>query len=148
MSTFRRGIWLEIFAVNQLLGELLARSMRDGGREFALYSTLLGMGEATPTEFAKVLGLPLTTASDRLNRLVERGHATRSVNPRDGRSYVFGLTEEGERLTREQGEQFRTVITRVRSRLTVDEERIRESLDAVEAALRAELEDTETPPGS
>ena len=46
----QRGIWLEIYAVNQLLGAVLARSLEQdpAGREFALYSTLSALERATP----------------------------------------------------------------------------------------------------
>src|SRR5215212_3713575 len=137
---FRRGIWLELYAVNQLLGAAIARAVDGETREFALYSSLNAMEEATPTEIAAVLGLPLTTASDHLNRMVERGHAAKAAHPHDGRSHVFSLTADGRRLTRAQAEQFGRMIRRVRGRLSVDEERVREVLDDLEAALRAELD--------
>jgi len=137
---FRRGIWLELYAVNQLLGAAIARAVDGETREFALYSSLNAMEEATPTEIAAVLGLPLTTASDHLNRMVERGHAAKAAHPRDGRSHVFSLTADGRRLTRAQAEQFGRMIRRVRGRLSVDEERVRDVLDDLEAALRAELD--------
>jgi YVTN family beta-propeller protein len=78
---FARGIWLEIFAINQLLGAAIARSLNEdsAAREFALHSTLAGLGHATPTQVSALLGLPLSTASAQLNRLVARGHATRKV---------------------------------------------------------------------
>lgn len=143
---FRRGIWLELFAVNQLLHAAIDRALEGEGREFALYSTMLGVEQATPTEIAEILGLPLTTASDRLNRMVDRGHATRAVDPRDRRSHVFRLTPAGQRLTRARAEQFGRMIRRVRGRMRVDETRVREVLDDIETALRAELDaDTPTP---
>ena len=137
----QRGIWLEIYAVNQLLGAVLARSLEQdpAGREFALYSTLNALGRATPTQVSRVLGLPLTTASAQLNRLVSRGHATREANPADGRSHLFELTEEGRRVTLAHNESFGAVTRSVRSRLTVPEATIREGLVALETALREEL---------
>jgi DNA-binding MarR family transcriptional regulator len=136
---FRRGIWLELFAINQLLYAAIDQALEGEGREFALYSTLWGMGEATPTQISETLGLPLATASDRLNRMVERGHATREVNPDDRRSYVFRLTPTGLELTRAHGEQFGRLVRRVRGRMSVDEEQIRAVLDDIEAALRQEF---------
>lgn len=137
----QRGIWLEIYAVNQLLGAVLARSLEQdpAGREFALYSTLNGLERATPTQVSRVLGLPLTTASAQLNRLVARGHATRAANPEDGRSHIFALTEEGRRVTLAHNARFGAVTRSIRSRLAVPEATIREGLVALETALREEL---------
>jgi DNA-binding MarR family transcriptional regulator len=138
-------MWLEVYAVSQLLGAVLARSLQQdpAGREFALYSTLNALERATPTQLSKVLGLPLTTASAKLNRLVARGHATRSVNPEDGRSHLFALTEEGRRVTLAHNESFGAVTRRVRGRLEMPESTIREGLVALETALREELRSLE-----
>jgi DNA-binding MarR family transcriptional regulator len=139
---FARGIWLEIFAVNQLLGAAIARSLDEdpAAREFALYSTLAGLGEATPTQVSALLGLPLSTASAQLNRLVARGHAIRETNAADGRSFVFALTDEGRRATTAHFEAFGAMARRVRARLNLPESAIREGLADLEQALRAELE--------
>jgi DNA-binding MarR family transcriptional regulator len=138
----RRGVFLELYAVQQLFGAVLARSLEqdEAAREFALYSALAGMEGSTTTEVAKTLGLPLTTASDQLNRLVARGHATRDVNPADRRSHVFALTDEGLRVTQAHFEAFGAMARRIRSRLPLPESQIREGLVALEAALREELE--------
>jgi DNA-binding MarR family transcriptional regulator len=137
----QRGIWLELYAAFQLLGAVVARTLPQdqAGSDFALYSTLYGLERATPTQFAGVLGLPLTTASAQLNRLVRRGHATRVVNPDDGRSYVFALTDEGRRVTISHFESFGRMAASVRSRLTMPEADVRAGLVALETALREEL---------
>jgi len=145
---FARGMWLEIFAVNQLLGAAIARSLKEdpAAREFALYSTLVGLGRATPTQVSALLGLPLSTASAQLNRLVARGHATREVNAEDGRSFVFSLSDEGRRATTAHFEAFGAMTRRVRARLELPESTIREGLVDLEQALRAELELLEDQP--
>jgi DNA-binding MarR family transcriptional regulator len=137
----QRGIWLELYAVFQLFGAVLARTLPQdrAAREFALYSTLYGLERATPTQLAGVLGLPLTTVSAQLNRLVSRGHATRAINPDDGRSHVFSLTEEGRRVTTAHFESFGRMARSVRARLSVPEADIRAGLTALESALRDEL---------
>lgn len=141
MSRRPRSIWLDVFAVNSLVGAVIARSLRqdDAGREFAFYSSLLALGPTTPTELAKFLGVPLTTVSDRLNRMVEREHATRRVNPADRRSYLFEATDEGRRLTLAHMEDFRAFAQRVLGRLDVPAEEIKRGLEALEDALRADL---------
>lgn len=137
----QRGMWLELYAVFQLFGAVLARSLPQdqAAREFAVYSTLYGLEQATPTQLAGVLGLPLTTASAQLNRLVTRGHATRATNPDDGRSYVFSLTDEGRRVTSVHFESFGRMARNVRARLNVPEAEVRAGLVALETALRDEL---------
>jgi DNA-binding MarR family transcriptional regulator len=90
-----------------------------------------------------LLGLPLSTASAQLNRLVARGHATREVNAADGRSFVFALSDEGRRATTAHFEAFGAMSRRVRDRLQVRESSIREGLADLEQALRAELEGLE-----
>lgn len=141
----QRGIWLELYAAFQLLGSVIARTLPQdqAAREFAVYSTLYGLEQATPTQLAGVLGLPLTTASAQLRRLVTRGHATRTINPDDGRSYVFSLTDEGRRVTAAHFESFGRMAQRVRARLTMPEADIRAGLVALETALRDELEAVE-----
>ncbi len=140
-----RSLWLDVFAVNQLLGAVLARSLGgdEAGREFAVYSALQALGPTTTTEFARFLGLPLTTASDRLNRMVDRGHATRDVNPADRRSHLFALTEEGRRVTRAHMPRFREVAARLGRRLALPSDEIKAGLEALEDALRRELEEIE-----
>jgi DNA-binding MarR family transcriptional regulator len=83
--------------------------------------------------------LPLTTTSAQLSRLVTRGHATRTVNPDDGRSYVFTLTEEGRRVTTVHFDSFRPMTSSGRARLAVPEARRSGGTRALETALRDEL---------
>ena len=67
----------------------------EAGEDFLLYTLLALGGEPSPTALAQRMGAPLTTVSDRLNRLVERGHAERIKNPLDGSSALFRLSDEG-----------------------------------------------------
>jgi DNA-binding MarR family transcriptional regulator len=94
------------------------------------------------------MGAPLTTVSDRLNRLVERGHAERIKNPLDGRSALFRLTDEGWKALRAVQPQFHELLTNVTERLSVPVEDVRRGLQALEDALReelAELNEKKTP---
>jgi DNA-binding MarR family transcriptional regulator len=120
-----------------LLQEYLEGS--DAGDDYLLYTLLAVGGEPSPTSLAQRMGVPLTTVSDRLNRLVERGHAERIRNPLDGRSALFRLTDEGWTTYRAVQPQFAELLTNVTDRLGVPVDDVRRGLQALEDALRAEL---------
>jgi DNA-binding MarR family transcriptional regulator len=63
--------------------------------EYAMYSAVLRAGPLTISELARMVGMPLTTASDYVRTMTTRGHALRSRNPADSRSYLVSLTEDG-----------------------------------------------------
>jgi DNA-binding MarR family transcriptional regulator len=109
------------------------------GDDYLLYTLLAVGGEPSPTSLAQRMGVPLTTVSDRLNRLVERGHAERVKNPLDGRSALFRLTDEGWRVFRSVHPQFHELIENLHARLALPVEDVRRALQALEDALRAEL---------
>ena len=109
------------------------------GDDFLLYTLLAVFGEPSPTALAQRMGVPLTTVSDRLNRLAERGHAERIKNPLDGRSALFRLTDDGWRAYRGVQPQFAEMLEHVHERLVLPVDDIRRSLQALEDALRAEL---------
>src|SRR4051794_10118248 len=54
------------------------------------------LGPITPGDAAALIGLPATTATDVVQRLVDRGLIERVANPRDGRSYPLRITAKGE----------------------------------------------------
>src|SRR5262249_12910257 len=76
--------------------ELASRGVED--EQLALL-LLLAAADApqTPTALARELGVPFTTLTHALGRLVARGEAERLPNPRDGRSQVARLTPAGAR---------------------------------------------------
>ena len=68
------------------------------GSDFGLYSLLRNLGTTTTTEIADLTGSGVSTISQQLRRLEERGHLRRSPNPDDRRSTLVALTEEGRDL--------------------------------------------------
>ncbi|HEX2292698.1 MAG TPA: MarR family transcriptional regulator [Gaiellaceae bacterium] len=124
-------------AARTLIQEYMAGS--DAGDDFLLYTLLAVGSESSPTSLAQRMGAPLTTVSDRLNRLVERGHAERIKNPLDGRSALFRLTDEGWRVYRGVQPQFAELLGNVTERLELPVEDVRRALQALEDSLRAEL---------
>jgi DNA-binding MarR family transcriptional regulator len=119
--------------VDQALAGFVARE------DFLTYSLLAVFGDASPTQLATHEGVPLTTVSDRLNRLVERGHAERVPNPSDGRSSLFRLTEDGWAEFWAAQPRFREALDGVHERLELPVDEIRRAVEAVERALRDEL---------
>jgi DNA-binding MarR family transcriptional regulator len=75
--------------------ELAADGVASDG--YAALSLVGVRGSLRLTELADELGMPLTTASDVIRRLEQRGHVRRRPNPDDGRSFLFELTARGDR---------------------------------------------------
>lgn len=68
--------------------------------EYAAYSVIFEVDRVTPTDFARSMGLPLTTALDHVRAMLKRGHIRKVRNPRDQRSYLIELTEAGRKAHR------------------------------------------------
>jgi DNA-binding MarR family transcriptional regulator len=144
VSELRFGtVLLDLATTSTVAGTLIREYMQgsDAGDDYLLYTLLAVGGESSPTSLAQRMGAPLTTVSDRVNRLVERGHAERIKNPLDGRSALFRLTEEGWKTFRAVHPQFGELLTNVTERLAVPVDDVRRGLQALEDALRAELAD-------
>jgi DNA-binding MarR family transcriptional regulator len=94
----RLSVLFEVFAASREVGELVAAALADsplGPEEYAIYSVLFDEGPHAPTELARRTGMPPTSMSHVVRTMRERGHATRSPDPADGRSYRIVLTEAG-----------------------------------------------------
>jgi DNA-binding MarR family transcriptional regulator len=111
----------------------------EAGDDFLVYTLLAVFDGGSPTLLAHHMGTPLTTVSDRLNRLVERGHAERIENPIDRRSALFRLTAQGEAAFREAQPRFLEMLRAVYGRLDRPVDEVRASLQSLERALREEL---------
>jgi DNA-binding MarR family transcriptional regulator len=64
--------------------------------------------------------MPLTTASDVVRRLEQRGHVRRLPNPEDGRSFLFELTPAGDREWRRGFGALRRIDDRLARELDAD----------------------------
>lgn len=137
----RSTVLLDLATTGTVAGTLIQEYMAGmpAGDDFLFYTLLAVFGEPSPTLLAHHTGMPLTTVSDRLNRVVERGHAERIPNPEDGRSFLFRLTESGWTAFREAQPRFLRMLERVQERLEMPVEDIRAALQALEKALREEL---------
>ena len=137
----KSSILLELSTVAGLIRTLVDQALAglEAREGFLTYTLLAVFGEANPTQVATHEGVPLTTVSDRLNRLVQRGHAERVPNPADGRSSLFRLTEEGWAAFWEAQPRFREVLEGVDERLDMPLDEIRRAIESVERALRDQL---------
>jgi DNA-binding MarR family transcriptional regulator len=93
---------------------------RDG---FAVLSLIGVRGSIRLTQVADELGMPLTTASDVVRRLENRGHVRRRPNPEDGRSSLFELTARGDREWHLGWGGIERILGRLRRELDEDEVR-------------------------
>ena len=106
-------ILFEIWLVTHLTTNLLDEALRDlavTGDEFGLYSLLYELGPTTPTQVARWTGMAPTTVSGMVRRLTARGHVAPMPNPRDARSRLIGLTDEGARITGEGGRRLAVLM--------------------------------------
>jgi DNA-binding MarR family transcriptional regulator len=108
---------------------------------FVTMSLLSRVGNLTPTEISRRLGMRLTTTSALVRRLVERGHARQVPNPRDGRSQLVTLTEEGRHALESAFPAFCETLGEVESRLSHSTEEVQAALEDLERAFRAVREE-------
>jgi DNA-binding MarR family transcriptional regulator len=145
-------ILFEVFWTQQKRKRLIEDALADvdlPAEDYPVYVLIGAEGPWTPTGLAERLAMPLSTVIFRVKRLEARGHAERVPNPADGRSFLIGLTREGQRLLDAARPAFRDYAEAVEARLgrdRVDELRaamveLRQAIDD-ELAARAEESDT------
>ena len=115
--------------------------------EYAAYSVIFEVDGITPTDFARTMGVPLTTALDRLRVMLHRRHIRKFRNPRDRRSYLIELTDAGLKAHRAAREYFAPADDRLLAILGSKRKQVSDALvvlmNAAEEALD-ELEADET----
>jgi DNA-binding MarR family transcriptional regulator len=98
-------------------------------------------GPWTPTALAARLEMPLSTVLFRVRRLEKRGHAERTPNPDDRRSFLVELSPDGQRLLGEARPRFRAVALAVQERLGSEQvDGLRGGLGELREAIEAELD--------
>ena len=145
MSTpsFEPGLFLRIYILGQLVGDLLEREFRHLGlssTDFALTSSIRIMQPVTPTALAAQLGLAPTTLSAAIQRLERRGQVRRAPNPQDRRSVLLELTAAGDEAVAAAYPAFSAARERLAAQLDSDWETAGQELRGLEAALRRALE--------
>lgn len=133
-----------VFAASQqakvLLGEALAGAALTP-EEYAVYSAVRELGPVTPTELARHLGMPVTTALDAVRTMARRGHVERSGHPHDRRSYVLRLTPDGHRAHDDTEVLFSRADIRLGAHLGAKRAEVIEALAALLDAGEATIDD-------
>jgi DNA-binding MarR family transcriptional regulator len=132
------SLFFEVYALGQSVRRLLAEAMRDSPltpEEYAIYSAIFEDEQLTPTRMARRLGMPLTTAMDHVARLEARGHARRTVSPRDHRATLVSLTAEGLAAHRGANRSFERAYDAFLKELTLTETAATETLLAIREAV-------------
>lgn len=140
----RISFLFDLFAVGYRVRALLGQTMAGAGLrpdEYAMYSAVLKAGPLSISELAQIVGMPLTTVSDYVRTMTTRGHALRSRNPADSRSYLVSLTEDGVAAHRVAMGGFTEAINRVREALPLPEQDLVRALHALDDAVRQVLEE-------
>jgi DNA-binding MarR family transcriptional regulator len=138
-----------LFAASQQVGALLAEALAEAPLDaagYAFYSAVRESQPTSPTDLARLLGMPVTTVLDTLNGMQRRGHVVRLRNPRDGRSYLVRLTDAGEGVHDETEALFSRVDRRLLARLGKQRGDVVDALAALKDASAAILDELRAEP--
>ncbi len=86
--------------------QVVAAALGVGVPESVTLGHLYYAGQLTPTAIAELLGMTTASVTGLLDRLSASGYLTRSPNPRDRRSILVTLTDEGSAALRGLSEVF------------------------------------------
>lgn len=145
-STNSLSVLFDVFVTAQRVRRLLDFAMVAAPLkpdEYAVYSAIDQLGPLSATDLSRRLGMPLTTMSDYVRTVLNRGHATRRRNPRDRRAWLLSLTAEGDAAYRAAGALFDEAIDRVVPALAVSEVEARRALAAIGQACERALDELE-----
>jgi DNA-binding MarR family transcriptional regulator len=134
-----RPLLLDIWVAAELMDGLLSRALAEQGVESDGYGTLSvigAFGPITPKELSARTGRPLTTTSDVVRRLVERGDVERVPNPADGRSHLLRLTKRGDAAWRRGWPALQTTIRTIAGNLERPLADVHDAIEDLNAALR------------
>jgi len=106
---------------------------------YGLLSLIGAARSITTTEVAARLGIPITTASDRIRRLEEHGFAERRPNPNDGRSHLVSLTDAGRAAFESTFPAWREATVQLEEELSISSREIGDAIRELDRAMRAIL---------
>jgi DNA-binding MarR family transcriptional regulator len=133
----RYSVLFDLFLADAAASTLLGPAMRTSGltpAQYAEYSLLRLEGPLTVSQFAARSNRPLSTASDTLRAMEQRGHLTRARHPDDGRAWSLRLTPAGRAAHARARRRFRVAADQVSSRLGHREDDVRRALALLSAA--------------
>lgn len=134
-----RPLLLNIWVAGELVGSVLDRQLEDDGVDSYAWGTLSvigAFGPLTPSELAARTGRPLTTVSDLVRKLVERGDVERLPNPADGRSHVLRVTSRGDSRWRAGWPALQATVRAIERNLERPLDDVHDALEDLLAALR------------
>jgi DNA-binding MarR family transcriptional regulator len=129
-------VWSLMHSVGALLDKALAPSGLNAD-EFGFFSVLIDNQPVTPKKISELVGMPPTTVSSYLNRLIARGHISKTRNPADGRSFLIELTPEGFKVQYEAWKRFVPAQDAVIDQLQPPTQEVFDALKALFEAVRA-----------
>ena len=130
----RLSVLFELYAATGAARTLVAAAMVGSPltpEEYAVYSILFDEGPHAPTELAARAGMPPTSMSHFVRRMLDRGHAERATSPDDRRSYRIVLTDAGLTAHAMASRLFAEADDRFVRALALDEEDARATLRAI-----------------
>ena len=133
----RLSVLFELYAATGAARTLVAAAMVDSPltpEDYAVYSILFDEGPHAPTELAARAGMPPTSMSHLVRRMLERGHAERASSPDDRRSYRIVLTDAGLAAQAAASRLFADADDEFVRALALDEEEARATLRAIRRA--------------
>jgi len=109
-----------LYTANQAVVTLVDETVEPFGVAdgFAAMGLISVAGPMTPTALAQRLGMGLSTTSALVRRLLDRGHVQQHPNPRDGRSYLLDLTDEGRAAFSAAQPAFRALVAEIEREIT------------------------------
>lgn len=127
----------EIWRLSRRTGALVDASLNgeQTASDFGLYSLIRNLGSTTATELAELTGSGISTISQQLRRLEERGHLTRTPHPDDGRSTLVALTDAGRDLHGKAGPGYGMLEADLRDELGEDGPMVMYALRQLDEAL-------------
>jgi DNA-binding MarR family transcriptional regulator len=128
-----------VWTLSHSVGGLLDQAFRDAPLnpdEYGFYSAVHENQPATPATLAAVAGMPTTTVSSYLSRLIDRGHISKTRNPSDGRSFLVELTPSGMKALEENSLRFVPAQDAVIETLSLPVERVMGTLEKLTEAVK------------
>jgi DNA-binding MarR family transcriptional regulator len=137
-----RSLLLDAWAAAQQVNQLILRELAAVGvrtPHFAMLSAIGNAGRVTPTGLAAELGHPLTTISDHVQVLLDRGLVDREPNPGDRRSYLLSLTPKGKTVIRQAHPAVQRTLELIEQELEFEPDEIADAVAELKRATQAAL---------
>ena len=143
-----RPLLVDIWAASQLVASVLDRKLMEIGLDpygWGTLSVIGAFGPVTPSDVAWRTGRPLTTTSDLIRRLVDRGEVERLPNPEDRRSQLPAPDGGGE-VWRAGWPAVDTTISDVEANLERPLDEVHDAIQSLVEALRKASRNVNTIP--